>query len=89
MPVEPPSCRLNRRGHAVLELGVEVFVEQVRRFHDVHVAIDKPVAIFHAFLPQLARGGNYPVDKAVLGWYAPIIKLEPGHDEPFTKPHLP
>jgi UvrD-like helicase C-terminal domain len=36
-----------------------------------------------------ARLGNYPVDKAPLGWYAPIIKLEPGHDEPFTKPDLP
>jgi hypothetical protein len=36
-----------RRGDARLEFRVEIFVEQIRRLHDVHVAIDKPVALFH------------------------------------------
>ena len=31
----------------MLELGVEIFVEQIGRLHDVHVAIDKPIALFH------------------------------------------
>src|SRR5205823_5886687 len=41
---------LQRRGDARLELGVEVFVEEVRRLHDVHVAIDEPVAVLHRTL---------------------------------------
>jgi hypothetical protein len=40
----------------VLEGRIEVFVEQVRRLHDVHVAIDKPVTLFHPTL--LHRNGG-------------------------------
>ena len=34
----------------MLELGVEIFVEEIGRLHDVHVAIDKPIALFHRSL---------------------------------------
>src|SRR5207248_8728816 len=37
---------------ARLEFGVEIFVEQIRRLHDVHVAIDKAVALFHPTSPS-------------------------------------
>ena len=52
----------HRGGDAVLEGRVEIFVEQVHRLHDVHVAIDKPVAFFHAFLPLVARGATGRLD---------------------------
>jgi hypothetical protein len=45
--------RLHRRGDPRFERRVEVFVEQVGRLHDVHVAIDEAVAFFHCpFLPR-------------------------------------
>ena len=40
------------RGDARLEFGVEIFLEQLRRLHDVHVAIDKAVALFHPAPPS-------------------------------------
>ena len=46
----------NRGGDARLEGRVEVFVEQVRRLHDVHVAIDEPVSFFHGLPPAAATG---------------------------------
>src|ERR1700730_13856155 len=46
----------HRGGDAVLEGRIEVFVAQVRRLHDVHVAIDKPVSLFHPTLLQRNRG---------------------------------
>ena len=39
-----------RGGHPVLKGGVEIIIEQVDRFHDVHVAIDKPMTLFHDVL---------------------------------------
>ena len=45
--IRPPQ----RGGDARLEFRVEIFVEQIRRLHDVHVAIDKPVALFHPTSP--------------------------------------
>jgi hypothetical protein len=39
-----------RGGHPVLEGGVQIIIEQVDRFHDVHVAIDKPMTLFHDVL---------------------------------------
>src|SRR5262249_3778406 len=42
----------HRGGDAVPECGVEVFVEQVRRLHYVHIAIDEPVSLFHPTLPR-------------------------------------
>ena len=54
-----------RRGDARFELGVEVFLEQIGRLHDVHVAIDKPMALFHLRLPSVVRprgmGTSQPV----------------------------
>jgi len=47
----------------VLEGRIEVFVEQVRRLHDVHVAIDKPVSLFHPTLLQRNRGLSISVAK--------------------------
>ena len=40
-----------RRGHAMLEFGVEVFIEQIGRLHDVHIAIDKAITVFHSVAP--------------------------------------
>ena len=42
----------HRGGDAVLEGRIEIFVEQVRRLHDMHVAIDKPVSLLHPTLLQ-------------------------------------
>jgi hypothetical protein len=39
-----------RGGHPLLEGGVEIVIEQVDRLHDVHVAIDKPMTLFHGML---------------------------------------
>jgi len=39
-----------RGGHPILERRVEIFIEQVDRFHDVHVAVDKPMTLFHGML---------------------------------------
>ena len=36
------------------EGGVEIFLKEINRLHDVHIAIDEPISLFHiAFLPPL------------------------------------
>jgi hypothetical protein len=35
---------------AVLEGGIQVAVEEIGRFHDVHVGIDEPQAVLHRTL---------------------------------------
>src|SRR5205823_5000990 len=49
----PGAAAINpalRGGDPVLEGGVEIIIEQVDRLHDVHVAIDKPMTLFHDVL---------------------------------------
>ena len=53
MPVAPPSCRRIDEVMRRLECRVEIFVEQIHRLHDVHVAIDEAVALFHVTLPLM------------------------------------
>ena len=40
----------HRHADAVLERRVQIALEEVRRFHDVHVGVDEPEAIFHDIL---------------------------------------
>ena len=36
------------------EGGVEILLEEINRLHDVHIAIDEPISLFHiALLPPL------------------------------------
>jgi hypothetical protein len=44
-------CRAGRRSDTLPESGVEILIEEIDRLHDVHVAINKPVAVFHIVLP--------------------------------------
>jgi hypothetical protein len=50
----------HRRGDARLEFRVEIFVEQVHRLHDVHVAIDEPIAFLHLRPPEFP-GFRHPM----------------------------
>src|SRR4029077_6383078 len=51
--IDWPPCR----GDAGFESRVEIFVEEVGRLHDVHVAIDKPISLFH---PTLLHSLAFP-----------------------------
>ena len=35
------------QAHPAPELGLQILLEKIRRFHDVHVAVDEPEPIFH------------------------------------------
>ena len=42
--------RTGRRSDTLLESRVEILIEEIDRLHNVHVAIDEPVAVFHLVL---------------------------------------
>src|SRR5207302_176447 len=43
---------------AVAELRIEILLEEIRRFHDVHVGVDEPEAVLHECPPEWARGDD-------------------------------
>jgi hypothetical protein len=45
------AVRADSDADAILEFGVEIPLEEIRRFHDVHIGIDKAQTIFHRNLP--------------------------------------
>src|SRR5262249_57556079 len=45
-----PAVRADPHADAVLERRIEIAVEQIRRFHDVHVGVDEPKSILHGVL---------------------------------------
>ena len=44
--------------YAVLELGVQVPLEKIRRFHDVHIGVYETQIVFHRNLPGLRTYGT-------------------------------
>src|SRR5262249_19525332 len=53
--------RAHRRCDTLFECWIEIFIEEIDRLHDVHVAIDEPIAVFHIvllFMPSTSAPGG-------------------------------
>jgi len=61
----------HRHADAVFELGVQIALEEVGRFHDVHVGVDEPEAVLHGILLRVTRLSGRPWDgvgRTIAGW---------------------
>jgi len=46
-----PSVGADRHADAMLEGRIQIPIEEVRRFHDVHVGVDETEPVLHLTLP--------------------------------------
>jgi hypothetical protein len=58
VPVLPELVGRGEEVTRLLESRVEILIEEIDRLHDVHVAIDEPIAFFHIFLLFVLVSGS-------------------------------